>query len=133
MSRKMFVSYEFGLDPLAKNLPSFFTGPAALCTATPIFVQNDVSAGGPEAIKREIKDVACDCEGAFFLVSDNVHNSRWIEHEGQLAIDKGWPVIFVRINNSTGGVPNVLRHYTKFAIAEWNPASVCAAMQKLRL
>jgi hypothetical protein len=133
MGNKIFVSYEFMIDPVAKNLPSFFEGPSAPCRAEPVFVRNDVSRQGPEAIKKEIKSVAYECRGAIFLVSDNVHNSPWIEHEGQLAIDKGWPVIFVRMGNSTGGVPNVLKNYQRYGIADWNPASICAELKKFGL
>ena len=84
MGNKIFVSYEFKMDPVAKNLPSFFEGSDAPCHAEPIFVRTDVSSQGADAIKIEIKSVAYDCKGALFLVSDNVHNSPGSSTRGNL-------------------------------------------------
>ena len=57
MSRRVFISYDFNDKELAFNIKSFFQAEGGKCQGRPIFVENDVSDKGKNAIDTEIRRV----------------------------------------------------------------------------
>lgn len=67
---------------------------------------------GKDAIKKHIK---AKIEGAAFiliLVGNDTHNHDWITAEVELANSFHKKIVCVRIPNSTGAVPPILKNYT---------------------
>ncbi len=54
--------------------------------AYPIWVEKNVSAAGDNAIRKEIRRIMDQCDVAFFLIGQDVHNSPWIEYEVMYAL-----------------------------------------------
>ena len=129
MSAPVFISYNFTDDrELAHNIGVFFQ-PRGLCHGEPRFVGN-VSAGGDDAIDREILRTLRDCAAAIFVYGDNAHNSPWINREAELAISLGIGIVALRAPGTSGNLPNALRAINP-PRADWSAESLCGELNRI--
>ena len=129
MSKKIFISYNFKDKQFAGSVKSFFQKQGGKCQGSPVYVTNDVSAGGSDAIDAEIKRVMKPCEAILFIVGDNSHNSPWINREAKLAISLGLGLVAIQIPNTHGGIANELKE-VKVPFVEWDHDTLCHALNK---
>lgn len=127
MSNRIFVSYNFNDREISRSINSFTQSQGGLVRGNFIFVKNDVSAYGDAAIDKEIKEVMSGCDSAFFVIGDNSHNSPWINREVDLAISKGLKIVVSNFPNTSGGVPNKLKHVPHTKVA-WSPLDIARAL-----
>lgn len=129
MSQKVFISYNFKNRELAGSVKNFFAPLGGPCEGSPVYVENDVSADGENAIDREIASVMGSCKAALFIIGDEDHNSPWIERESRIAISQALAMVAVQHPGTTGAPPPSLRE-AKVPFVEWNPESLCEALNR---
>ncbi|HXP49855.1 MAG TPA: TIR domain-containing protein [Bacteroidia bacterium] len=75
----------------------------------------DKRSQGKEAIKQHIKNKIRGAAIVLVLIGQDTHNHEWIEAELELANSFNVGVICVRIPNTTGAVPPLLRNHKLIA------------------
>jgi hypothetical protein len=68
---------------------------------------------GKQAVKQHLEDKIRKCSAVVVLVGDDTHNHEWIEAEVELAKKFHKPIIPVRLPNTTGGIPEILKNHTE--------------------
>lgn len=125
--KKIFVSHVFNDREITHSIKGMSVIHSGILNVRFVFVENDVSIEGSDAIDKEIRNVMTDCNVALFLVGNNNHNSPWIEREVQLATSKGLPIIVMRLPHTSGGVPNALRN-KPFKECKWGAHNLAILM-----
>ena len=117
MAKKVFISFNFKELGYRNNMLGLFASGGGVLEATPVFVENDVSANGESAIKAEIKRIMDPCCGLIVLVGEGSHNSPWIDYELGYANSLQIPKVAVWHPRSVGGAPN---NHRGMPVAKWN-------------
>lgn len=76
---------------------------------------------GREAIKQHIKSKIQGASFILVLIGQNTHNHDWIEAEVELANSFHKTIICVRLPQSTGAVPDILK---KYRLINFDPESI---------
>lgn len=119
MASKIFVSYNFNDRAVVHTVKSMTQDVGGKIDGKFVFVTNDVSDYGDNAIDREIRSVMSGCDVALFVVGDNSHNSPWINREVELAVSQGLTRVVTRPKGYTGGIPNAL-YSTNYTEVGWS-------------
>ena len=67
---------------------------------------------GKEAIKKHISNKIRGAAWILILVGNDTHNHDWIETEVELANSLHKKIICVRLPDTTGSIPRILKNYT---------------------
>jgi hypothetical protein len=129
MAKKIFISFNFRERGYKNDLLGLFAPSKGVLEATPIFVENDVTAGGEPAIKAEIKRVMDPCSGLIALVGEGSHNSPWIDYEMGYANTLGIPKVAVWHPQSRGGPPN---NHQGMRVVGWNSPELAEVVRGWR-
>lgn len=127
MTRKIFVSYNFKDSEIARSVKSMTQHNGGIVKGKFVFVENDVSSLGNNAIEHEIKRIIQQCDAALFVVGNDSHNSPWINREAQLAKSLGLSIVITKLPSSNGGIPYELIN-TRYTSAEWGVYSLATAL-----
>jgi len=119
MAKKIFVSYNFNDKEVVHTVQSMMQSNQGKIQGKLVFVENDVSHEGTNAIDREIRRVIYGCDVALFVVGNNNHNSPWINREAELAISNGACIVVSKLPKTNGGIPNALIHHHYYE-ANWS-------------
>ncbi len=130
MASKIFVSYNFNDKEIARTLNGYLTKNGGKIDGKFVFVTNDVSDYGDNAIDREIRSVMSGCDAALFVVGDNSHNSPWINREVVLAVSKRLKRVVTRPKGYTGGIPNAL-YGTSYTEAGWSMNDLAYCLNRI--
>jgi hypothetical protein len=115
--KKIFISFNFKNVGQRNDMVRLFAASGGKLEATPVYVVNDVSAGKESAIRAEIQRVLAPCSGLIALISDDAHNSPWIDYELGYAHSQRIPTVAVRHPQSRGGIPN---SHKGMRVMDWN-------------
>jgi len=129
VANRIFVSYNFNDREIGRSIKNFTQSYGGPVRGNFIFVENDVSAYGDDAIDDEIKSVMSGCDSAFFVVGNDNHNSPWINREAVLAMSKGLKIVVSSFPNANGGVPNQLRQIPHTEV-KWQPSNIAKELNK---
>ena len=108
--KKIFVSYNFNDRSISHSVNGMSKDNNGPVNGRFVFVEGDVASNGAAAIDKKIGNTMNNCDVALFLVGNNNHNSPWIEREVELATSKGFPILVMKLPDSTGGVPQSLKN-----------------------
>lgn len=106
----VFVSYNFNDREIVHSINSMHQEMNKRSQVAFVFVQEDCSKFGDNAIDREIRHVMQPCDSVLFVIGDNNHNSPWIDREAQLAISMGKHIVLTRLPGTYGAPPTSLRN-----------------------
>lgn len=130
MASKIFVSYNFDDREITHTVKSMMQVNSGKIHGKVVFVENDVSSQGREAIDREIRGIMSSCDVALFVIGNNNHNSPWIDREAELAISKGINIVVTNLPNSTSAIPRPLRNQG-FYQADWSSTDLSYRLNRL--
>ncbi len=63
------------------------------------------------------------CSALVILLGENTHNGTWVLHEINIALSRRIPIFAVRIPNTRGGLPLMLKK-KRVNIVEWDPLQI---------
>lgn len=121
MPKNIFLSFSYKDKNYRDNLRDQFQAHGGPIQATPLFVTEDVSSQGEQAIKNLIRQHMARASGLLVVLGEDVHNSPWIAFEVQCAKDRSIPIAVVRHPQATGGVPN---RYPELKPIAWDPKAL---------
>jgi hypothetical protein len=77
-----------------------------------VLIENeDKRIEGENSIKKLLKDYLNESDGLIVLVGDNCHNRPWMDYETDVAISKKLPILTIRVPNTNGAAPELLRKH----------------------
>ena len=91
--------------------------------------EKDKRPMGKQAVKQHLEDKIRGCSAVVVFVGKDTHNHDWIEAEVELANSFHKPIIPVRLPNTTGGVPPILKNYT---LANFDPNSIKKVLDAIK-
>ncbi|HTA83460.1 MAG TPA: TIR domain-containing protein [Bacteroidia bacterium] len=126
MSKTLFVSTVFEdskkIESIQKWAKEKRLGDLAITSET-----KDKRSIGKEAIKQHISDKIRGCSAVAVLVGKDTHNHDWIEAEVELANSFHKPIICMRLPNTTGAVPSILKNHDTI---NFDPDSLKRALKR---
>lgn len=121
---RLFVSYNFNDRAVVHNFAQLDL-PRSWET---VFVNSGLT--DPRELDQEIKETIRSCDAAAFVIGDNSHNSPWIERESQLATSFALPVLLLRLPNSTGAPPDLIKNMPLISWSSRDLQFALAQMEK---
>ncbi len=107
--RSVFISYKYedkrDFDQLKKWETNGRLGNVRLTGET-----KDVRSQGEQAIQNHLNPKIDGASVVLILVGNDTHSSRWVEHEVERAEFRNKKIIVVRIKETLGGAPKLLRN-----------------------
>src|SRR3954471_15229530 len=90
MSKKVFLSFNYVEKEWRENLRQMFQAWTGSAQATPVTLEaNEVLDPSDSRIREAIRDKLSRCHGLLLLIGNQAQQSRWIDHELQVASSAG--------------------------------------------
>lgn len=89
----------------------------------PIKEREDYRIKGKEAVRTYLKTLIKKCDTIICLVGENTHSSEWVNYELEVAQSLRRKILAVRIKETKGGMPPLLRSWGIQEI-NWNSQSI---------
>jgi len=116
---KVFLSYKWEDKIFADGLEGTFLNPNNEYRHVPSSEREDYRKKGEDAIKRYLRGLIFDCQALICVIGQNTHNSHWVAYELNVATSQDKKIVPVRIRDTTGGAPKLIRD-RKIDIIEWD-------------
>jgi len=113
----VFISYRWGDRDYANGLDGFLNNPNNTYRHVTIRERDDNRNKGEVTVKNYLKGLIGNCNAIICLIGNNTHNSNWVQYELEVANSQNKKIIPVRIPNTSGGVPDIIRNKI---ILRWN-------------
>ena len=107
---KVFISYRWGDRDHANGLEGLLHNPNNQYRHVTIRERENYKNKGINAIKMYLKGLIGDCDALICLIGNNTHNSDWVRYELDVANSQRKKIIPVRIANTTGGTPHIIKN-----------------------
>jgi len=88
--------------------------------------KDDVRASGDNAIRNQLSPLLTGAAAVIALIGDDTHNHEWVHYEINHALSNHKKVIPVRIPNTTGAPPNVIK---KKELVDFEPDAIKQAIE----
>ena len=107
----IFLSYKWEDRAYVNGLAGLLKNPNNEYRHIPINEREDYRNQGREAVRNYLRGLINECDAIICLVGENTHSSDWVKYEVEVARSLGKNIIAVRINNTSGGLPSLLRSW----------------------
>ena len=125
----VFLSYKWEDKKHANDLKSYLKNPNNMYRHIPLTEREDYREKDEKYVRRYLKDIISDCRALICLIGKNTHNSPWVAYELDVATSQKKIIVPVRIPNTTGGPPKLVKD-KKINIVEWNSRLINDALSK---
>ncbi|GAH64614.1 unnamed protein product [marine sediment metagenome] len=85
---------------------------------------------GENAVKNYLKGIIQDCDALICLIGNDTHNATGVRYELEVAKSLRKKIIAVRIPQTTGGLPYILRSWG-ISEVKWNAKDINDKLSKL--
>ena len=127
---QVFLSYKWEDKKFADGLKGYLKNPNNKYQHIKITERKDYRTRGKNSIKKYLKDIIGSCKALVCLIGQNTHNSQWVGYELDIANSQGKKIIPVRINNTTGGAPNLIKE-RNLELIKWDSKEINEALSKV--
>lgn len=110
MSKSIFISTVYEDSNRIASLKSW-AAQGRLGVVTITHETEDMRASGKEEIKNHLREKIRGAAVVAVLIGNDTHNHKWIEAEVELANSFHKKVITIRVPNTTGAPPEILKKY----------------------
>jgi len=123
ISIKVFISYKWEDKKYANGLDGLLNNPNNDYRHLTEREREDLRYKGESSVKDYLKDKIRDRDAIICLIGNNTHNSTGVKYELQVAKSLGKKIIGVRIQQTKGSLPPLLK---KWGIKEtpWNSREI---------
>ncbi len=125
----VFLSYKWEDRKHANDLKSNLKNPNNLYRHIPLTEREDYREKGKKYIRNYLKEIINDCEAILCLIGNNTHSSPWVFYELDVANSQSKKIVPLRIPNTTGGPPKLIKD-KEINIIEWNSRLINDALSK---
>lgn len=105
----LFISYKYEDRNFVNSLKGLLQNPNNLYRHRGISENMDFRDRGSLAIKDYLKGEIRDCDALICLIGQDTHTSEWISYELEVAKSIGKKIVAVRIPQTSGGLPYLLK------------------------
>lgn len=106
---RVFISYKWEDKEFADGIMGTFLNPNNEYRHVPYSEKKDYRQQGENAIESYLRGLINECRALICLVGQNTHSSQWIGYELEVATSQNKKIVPVRIPNTTGGPPKLIR------------------------
>ena len=115
----VFISYKWEDKEFADGLMGTLLNPNNEYRHVPYSERQDYRQQGENAIKSYLRSLISGCRSLICIIGQNTHNSRWVAYELEVATSQNKKIIPVRIRDTTGGPPRLIRE-RNIEIIKWD-------------
>ena len=116
---RVFISYKWEDKEFAEGLMGTFLNPNNEYRHVPYSERQDYRHQGENAIKSYLRVLINECRSLICLIGQNTHSSRWVAYEIEVATSQNKKIVPVRIRDTTGGPPRLIRE-RNIEIINWD-------------
>ena len=127
---KIFLSYKWENRESANGLEGLLKNPNNKYQHLTGREQEDVRNKGESAVKNYLKGIIQDCDALICLIGNDTHNATGVRYELEVAKSLKKKIIAVRIPQTTGALPYILRSWG-ISEVKWNVKDVNDKLSKL--
>ncbi|MFX1498370.1 MAG: TIR domain-containing protein [Promethearchaeota archaeon] len=120
---RIFISYKYEDYEYANGLEGLLKNPNNIYRHSPKREKEDMRENGEEAVRSYLIGLIRDCDALVCLIGRNTHNATGVMYELEAAKSLGKKIIAVRIPNTFGGLPKLLKSWGIIEI-EWNALKI---------
>ncbi len=106
---KIFLSYKWEDRERANGLEGLLNNPNNKYQQVTEREHIDMRNKGENAVKNYLKGIISDCSALICLIGDDTHNATGVSYELEVARSLGKKIIAVRIPQTIGGLPQLLK------------------------
>lgn len=130
MSYSVFVSYAYNdARPYAESVVRWAQEGRLGAGVIATLERGDFRPEGHGAIRKEVNALLNGAGAMVVLVGDNSHNRPWLDHEASYMMSARKPVIVVRMPETSGAAPGVLRELPE---VPFEPNAIARALGTIR-
>ena len=126
---QVFISYKWEDKEFADGLMGTFLNPNNEYRHVPYSEREDYRQQGENEIKVYLRGLVNECHSLICIVGENTHSSRWVRYELDVANSQNKKIVPVRIPNTTGGPPKLIKD-RDINIVEWNSRLINDALSR---
>jgi hypothetical protein len=120
--KRVFLSFAEQDAQKVKNLLPLLSSPEYVLDFYEGLLDVDIDTPGAEVIKRSLGEKIVKCSVAVCLISENTHNSKWVDSQLQKNRNKGNRIIAMALKGTLDAVlPAVVRE-ENLTFYPWDPA-----------
>lgn len=127
---KIFLSYKWEDRESANGLEGLLKNPNNKYQHLTEREQEDVRNKGENVVKNYLKGIIQDCEALICLIGNDTHNATGVRYELEVAKSLRKKIIAVRIPQTTGDLPYILRSWG-ISEVKWNAKDINDKLSKL--
>lgn len=116
---RLFLSYKWEDKKSADGIRGTFLNPNNDYRHVPLSEREDYRQQGENAIKAYLRGLIGECRALICLVGQNTHSSQWVAYELEVATSQNKKIVPVRIRNTTGGPPKLIKE-RKIKVIDWD-------------
>lgn len=127
---KIFLSYKWEDRESANGLEGLLKNPNNKYQHLTEREQEDVRNKGENVVKNYLKGIIQDCDTLICLIGNDTHNATGVRYELEVAKSLRKKIIAVRIPQTTGDLPYILRSWG-ISEVKWNAKDINDKLSKL--
>ncbi|MHA1146349.1 MAG: TIR domain-containing protein [Candidatus Helarchaeota archaeon] len=90
--------------------------------------RDDLRSQGETYVKNQLRKKILKSDRIICLVGNDTHSSKWVQWELEVATSQRKKIIAIRIPNTNGGSPQLIRE-RRIPLIEWNADKINNALQ----
>ncbi|MBA7663569.1 hypothetical protein ES703_71614 [subsurface metagenome] len=126
---KVFLSYKWEDRESANRINGLLNNPNNRYRHLTEREQQDQRNKGEIAVKNYLKGIISECSALLCLVGNDTQNASGVRYELEVARSLGKKIVAVRIPNTTGGLPSLLRSWG-ISETKWNAKNINDALSR---
>ncbi len=126
---RVFLSYKWEDREFADGLRGTFLNPNNEYRHVPYSEREDYRQQGENAIRAYLREIINECDALICLIGQNTHNSKWVAYELGVASSQDKKIVPVRIRNTNGGAPRLIRE-RDIGIIKWDSTLINNELSK---
>jgi hypothetical protein len=119
--KRVFLSFVEQDAPKVKNLLALLSGPDYDLDFYEGLFDMDFDAPGAQTIKRAIGEKITKCSIAVCLISENTHNSKWVNLQLEKNLNKGNRIIAMALKGTVDVVLPAVVRQENLTFYPWDP------------
>ena len=120
---KIFLSYKWEDRESANELDGLLKNPNNKYQHLTEREQEDVRNKGENTVKKYLKGIIQECDALLCLIGNDTHNATGVKYELEVAKSLKKKIIAVRIPQTTGGLPYIIRSWGVSEV-NWNAEDI---------
>lgn len=119
----IFISYKWEDRVYANGIDGLLNNPNNKFSYTTDREREDLRYKGEKQVKNYLRNKIKKCDLIICLIGQNTHNAIGVKYEIEVAKSLNKRIVAVRIPETTGGIPFMMKKWN-VSLIEWNPKAI---------